>query len=72
VARAEGGLARQRAEELEARFNALRSRVDKAEASTRVEVERTHAQFVDAYQELGARTADFEVSNQEAGLRFLE
>jgi chromosome segregation ATPase len=47
VARAEGSLARQHAEELEARFNALRSRVDKVEASTRAEVERTHAQFVD-------------------------
>ena len=43
VAWAEGSLARQCAEELEARFNALRSSVDKAEASTRVEVERTHA-----------------------------
>jgi hypothetical protein len=72
VARAEGSLARQRAEELEARFNALHSRVDKVESSTRVEVERTHAQFVDAYRELGARTADFEVPGQEAGLRFLE
>ena len=72
VARAEGSLARQRAEELEARFNALRSRVDKAESSTRAEVERTHAQFVDAYRELGARTADFEVPGQEASLRFLE
>jgi hypothetical protein len=72
VERAEGSLARQRAEELEARLNALRSRVDKAEASTRVEVERTHAQFVDAYRELGARTAAFEVPGQEAGLRFLE
>jgi hypothetical protein len=65
VARAEGSLARQRVEELEARFNALRSRVDKAEASTRAEVERMHAQFVDAYRELGARTADFEVPGQE-------
>jgi hypothetical protein len=72
VARAENSLASQRVEELEARFNALRSRVDKAEASTRSEVERTHAQFVDAYRELSARTADFEVPGQEAGLRFLE
>jgi hypothetical protein len=72
VARAEGSLACQRAEQLEARFNALRGRVDKAEASTRAEVERTHAQFVDAYRELGARTANFEVPGQEAGLRFLE
>jgi chromosome segregation ATPase len=72
VARVEGSLARQRAEELEARLNALCNRVDKAEASTSAEVERTHAQFVDAYRELGARTADFEVPGQEAGLRFLE
>jgi hypothetical protein len=69
VARVEGSLARQGAEELEARFNALCSRMDKAESSTRVEVERTH---VDAYREVGARTADFEVPGQEAGLRFLE
>jgi hypothetical protein len=65
-------LASQRAEELEARYNALRGRVDKAEASTRSEVERTHAQFVDTYRELGARTADFEVPGQEVSLRFLE
>jgi hypothetical protein len=72
VAQAEGSLACEQAEELEARFNALCGRVDKAESSTRAEVERTHAQFVDAYRELGARTADFEVPGQEAGLRFLE
>jgi hypothetical protein len=72
LARAEGSLACQLAEELEARLAALRSRVDKDEASTRVEVERTHAQFVDAYRELGARTAAFEAPGQEAGLRFLE
>jgi hypothetical protein len=72
VARAEGSLARQRADELEARLNALRGHVDKVESSTRAEVERTHAQFVDAYRELGVRTADFEALGQEAGLRFLE
>jgi hypothetical protein len=72
LARAEGSLACQRAEELEARFNSLLKRVDKAEASTRAEVERTHAQFVDAYRGLGARTAAFEAPGQEAGLRFLE
>jgi hypothetical protein len=59
VARAEGSLVRQRAEELEARFNALCSRVDKVGSSTRAEVERTHAQFVDAYRELGARTTEW-------------
>jgi hypothetical protein len=46
--------------------------VDKAEASTRVEVERTHAQLVDAYRELGAQTAAFEAPGQEVCLRFLE
>jgi hypothetical protein len=70
LARAEGSLASQRAEEWEVRFNALRGRVDKAEASTRSEVERTRT--VDSYRELGARTADFEVPDREAGLRFLE
>jgi hypothetical protein len=72
LARAEGSLACQRTEELEARFNSLHNRMDKAEASTRAEVERTHAQFVDAYRELGARTAAFEAPGQEAGLHFLE
>jgi hypothetical protein len=72
LARAEGSLASQRAEDWEVRFNALRSRVDKGEASTRSEVERTRAQLVDSYRELGARTADFEVPDREAGLRFLE
>jgi hypothetical protein len=72
VARAEGSLASQRVEELEARFNALCGRVDKVEASTRLEVERMHAQFVGSYRELGARTADFEVPDRETGLRFLE
>jgi hypothetical protein len=72
MARAEGSLASQRAEEWEARFNALRGRVEKAEASTRSEVERTRAQLVDSYRELGARTTDFKVPNREAGLRFLE
>jgi chromosome segregation ATPase len=72
LARAEASLAHQRAEELEARLNSLRNRVDKTEASTRTEVERTHAQFVDVYRELSARTAAFEAPGQEVGLRFLE
>jgi hypothetical protein len=72
LARAEGSLASQCAEEWEARFNALRGRVEKAEASTRSEVERTRAQLVDSYCELGARIADFEVPDREVGLRFLE
>ena len=72
LARTEGSLTRKLAEELQARLDARRSRLDKAETSMRAEVERTHAQFVDAYRELGARTADFEAPGQEAGLRFLE
>jgi hypothetical protein len=72
LARVEGSLVSQRAEEWEERFNALRGRVDKAEASTRSEVERTRAQLVESYHELGARTADFEVPDRELGLRFLE
>jgi hypothetical protein len=69
---AENSLACQHAEDLEARLNSLRNRVDKVEASTRVEVERTHAQFVDAYRELGARTTAFDAPGQEVGLCFLE
>jgi hypothetical protein len=71
LAWAEKSLACQRAEDLEARLDSLRNRVDKAEASTRMEVERTHSQFVDAYRELGARTATFDAPGQEVGLRFL-
>jgi chromosome segregation ATPase len=71
LARAEVSLARQRAEELEARLSGLCNRLDKAEASTRAEVERMHMQFVDAYRELGAWTAAFEAPGQEVSLRFL-
>jgi hypothetical protein len=72
LARVEGSLASQRAEEWDVRFNALQARMERAEASTRSEVERTRKQLVDSYRELGARTADFEVPDQEAGIRFLE
>ena len=72
LARTEGSLASQRAEEWEVRFNALQARIERVEASTRSEVERTRKQLVDSYRELGARTADFEVPDREAGLRFLE
>jgi hypothetical protein len=57
--------------EMETRLGSLRDRLDKTEASTRVEVERTHTQLVDAYRELGARRAPFEACGQEVGLRFL-
>jgi hypothetical protein len=72
LAQAEGSLASQRAEEWEVWFNALHDRMERAEASTRSEVEQTRTQLVDSYRELGARTADFEVPDREAGLRFLE
>jgi hypothetical protein len=72
LARVEGSLASQRDEEWEVRFNALQAHMERAEASTRSEVERTRKQLVDSYRELGARTADFEVPDREAGLRFLE
>jgi chromosome segregation ATPase len=72
LAPVEASLSRQRAEELEARLSSLRNRVDKTEASTRAEVERSHAQFVDAYRELGARTAAFEAPGQEVSICFLE
>lgn len=68
----EESLASQRAEEWEVRFNALQAHMERAEASTRSEVERTRKQLVDSYRELGAWTADFEVPDREAGLRFLE
>jgi hypothetical protein len=72
VARVEGSLARQHAEEWEERFNALQARMERAEASTRSEVERTRKQLMDSYHELGAWTADFEVPDRESGLRCLE
>jgi hypothetical protein len=59
LARAEASLACQHVEEMETRLCGLRDRQDKTEASTRAEVERTHTQLVDAYRELGARTAPF-------------
>jgi hypothetical protein len=58
LARVEGSLASQHVEEWEARFNALQARMERAEASTRSEVERTRKQLMDSYRELGARTAD--------------
>jgi FtsZ-binding cell division protein ZapB len=72
LVRVEGSLTRQRAEEWEERFNALQARMERVEASTRSEVERTRKQLMDSYHELGARTADFAVPDRESGLRCLE
>jgi hypothetical protein len=46
--------------------------VERAEAATRTEAERTRKQLMDSYHELGARTADFEVPDREPGLRCME
>jgi phage shock protein A len=48
LVRVEGSLASQRAEGWEVRFNALQARMERAEASTRLEVERTRKQLVDS------------------------
>jgi chromosome segregation ATPase len=72
LARAEGNLARERAAQLEERLNALQSHVERTEAVTRAEAERTRKQLVDSYHELGARTSDFKVPDREPGLRCLE
>jgi chromosome segregation ATPase len=72
LARAEGNLARERAEQLQEWLTALESRVKGAEAAMRAEAERTRAQLMDTYRELGARTGDFEVPDREPGLRCLE
>jgi hypothetical protein len=71
LALAEANLARQRAEEAEASRSSQHGCLDKAKASTHAEVDRTHAQLVDAYRQLGARTAPFDASGKHAGLRFL-
>jgi hypothetical protein len=71
AARAEASLALQHAAEAEANHRSLRSYLDKAEASTRTEVDRARALLVDAYRQLGAHTTSFEASGKEVGLRFL-
>jgi hypothetical protein len=57
---------------LQERLSALESRVERAEAASRAEAERTRKQLMDSYHELGARTGDFEVPDREPGLRCLE
>jgi small-conductance mechanosensitive channel len=72
LARAEGNIARERAEQLQERLTALKGRMERAEAVSRAEAERTRKQLMDTYRELGAGTGEFEVPDREAGLRFLE
>jgi hypothetical protein len=71
AARAEANLALQRAIDAESGHRSLRGYLDKAEASTRTGVDRAHALLVDAYRQLRAHTAPFDVYGAEVGLRFL-
>jgi hypothetical protein len=71
VARAEANLALQRATDAESGHRSLRGYLDKAEASTFTGFDRAHALLVDTYRQLGARTAPFDASGAEVGLRFL-
>jgi hypothetical protein len=71
AARAEASLALKRTMDVESGQKSLRDYVEKTEASTRVGVNRAHALLVDAYRQLTARTAPFDKSGEEVGLRFL-
>jgi seryl-tRNA synthetase len=71
AARAEASLALKRAADVESELKSLHSYTEKTEASTRAGVERAHTMFVDVYREPSARTAPFDRSGEEAGLRFL-
>jgi hypothetical protein len=71
AAYAEASLALKRATDAESGLKSLRSYAEKTEASTRAGVERVHTLLVDVYRELGARTAPFDKSGEEVGLRFL-
>jgi hypothetical protein len=56
---------------VESGHRSLRGYLDRAETSTRTGVDRAHKLLVDAYRELGARTAPFDSSGEEVGLCFL-
>jgi hypothetical protein len=71
AANVEASLALKHAADAESGLKSLRSYTERTEASTRTGVERAHTLFVDAYRELGARTAPFDKSGEEVGLRFL-
>jgi hypothetical protein len=71
AARAEVNLALQRAADAESGHRSLHGYLDTVETSTRTGVDRAHKLLVDAYHELGARTAPFDSSDEEVGIRFL-
>jgi hypothetical protein len=68
---AEASLALKRASNVESGLKSLRGYVNMMETSTRVGVDRAHALLIDAYRHLGVRTALFDKSGEEVGLRFL-
>jgi chromosome segregation ATPase len=70
-ARTEASLALKHATDMESGLKSLRGYVDKMEASTRVGVYRAHELLVDMYHQLDTRTAPFDKSDEEVGLRFL-
>jgi hypothetical protein len=59
-------------EQLQEWLTALESRVERAEAASRAEAERTRQLLIDTYRGLDAGTGDFEVPDREPGLRCLE
>jgi hypothetical protein len=71
-ARTEASLALKRVVDTESGLRSLRIYMDRGEASTRAGVDRAHSLLVDAYHQLGARTAPFDKSGEEVGLLFLE
>jgi hypothetical protein len=71
AARAEASLALKPATDAESGQRSLRGYVDKAEVSTRTGVDRAHVLLMDAYRQLGARTAPFDTFSEEVGLCFL-
>jgi hypothetical protein len=71
AARAVANLALQHAADAESGHRSLHGYLDRAETSTRTSVDRAHKLLVDAYRELGARTAPFDSSGEEVGLCFV-
>jgi hypothetical protein len=71
LARSKANLAIQLVAKAETNHSSSRGCLDRAEASTRTEVDRAHPLLVDAYRQLGARTTPFDASGKEVGLRFL-
>jgi hypothetical protein len=70
-ARAEAQAARKRVGELELEVKSMHANREGTESATRAGVDQAHTLFVDAYRDLGAQTAPFDKSEEEAGARFL-